>query len=519
VLGAVLGKHEYHDYAEIVMFLTMWALSYIMVHVGYEFTIDKNNLAEYGKDYLIAMTAAGFPWVFVAVWFMLTISALPVDQAFLVARFAAPTSAGILFSMLEGAGLRDTWVFQKARILAIFDDLDTIILMIPLKMFMVGFKWELLVTVGIMVLLLGVAWRKLHALKLPYSCWWTLVYALVVATVCKALHYVTHHYIDMKPIHIEVLLPAFVVGCIIDTPCARHELEYQRAVSFARRKATCLNLEELESGPSQAKVPRSKDQNSSTRKGMSSPAGWSNPSSMPSVLSRPSNSEESEEPERQKSEDLSLPPSRKVSEESELPTKQKSEDTQKSAGTVLSRYGLDVAQTEEHHESELEARVQVTVSMIFMVLVGLSMPALIGKNAKKSDETMDAVEIAYQVVVVSILMILGKMFPLLCYRDEAGIAGRLALCFGMCPRGEVGASIIVISLELGVEGPAVIISMLALVINLVCSGGFIGLVKFLLRKPEGKTPAIQGSKDDEVVIQEKGNVMEDEEIQQSGDYY
>ena len=39
---------------------------YIMVHVGYEFDIDKNNVRQYGKDYLIAMTAAGFPWVFVA---------------------------------------------------------------------------------------------------------------------------------------------------------------------------------------------------------------------------------------------------------------------------------------------------------------------------------------------------------------------------------------------------------------------------------------------------------------------
>merc|ERR1712139_719323 len=103
-------------------------------------------------------------------------------------------------------------------------------------MVMVGFKWELLVTVGIMILLLAVAWRKLHALKLPHSCWWTLGYALAVAIFCKALHYVTHHYIDMKPIHIEVLLPAFVVGCIIDTPCARAELAYQRRCTFERKQ-------------------------------------------------------------------------------------------------------------------------------------------------------------------------------------------------------------------------------------------------------------------------------------------
>ena len=108
---------------------TMWCLSYIMCHVGYEFDVDKSKLRAYGKDYMIAMTAAGFPWIFVALWFMF---ALPVPlawgDALIAARFAAPTSAGILFSMLEAAGMKETWLFQKARTLAIFDDLDTILL-------------------------------------------------------------------------------------------------------------------------------------------------------------------------------------------------------------------------------------------------------------------------------------------------------------------------------------------------------------------------------------------------------
>merc|ERR1719330_845631 len=102
------------------------------------------------------MTAAGFPWIFVALWFLVGIGGLPFEEALLVARFAAPTSAGILFSMLEGAGLKETWLFSKALILAIFDDLDTIILMIPLKIVLVGFKWELVVVIAIMVALLVV---------------------------------------------------------------------------------------------------------------------------------------------------------------------------------------------------------------------------------------------------------------------------------------------------------------------------------------------------------------------------
>merc|ERR1712157_469229 len=105
---------------------------------------------------------------------------------------------------------------------------------------------------------------------------------------------------------------------------------------------------------------------------------------------------------------------------------------------------------------------------------------------------MEGSLIAFHIVAVSILMIVGKMFPTVCYRDQASVKARFALCLGMCPRGEVGASIIVISLELGVSGPSIIISMCALVINLVMSGGFIGCVKCLLRseEKEEKTQAV-----------------------------
>ena len=40
--------------------------------------------------------------------------------------------------MLAATGLSATWLFRKARILAIFNDLDTVLLMIPLKMLMIG---------------------------------------------------------------------------------------------------------------------------------------------------------------------------------------------------------------------------------------------------------------------------------------------------------------------------------------------------------------------------------------------
>merc|ERR1719387_2114287 len=135
-----------------------------MINVGYEFNIDKSNLHLYGTDTLVAMTAAGFPWMFVAIWFIWALpNPLPWKQALVAARFAAPTSAGVLFCMLEAAGLKETWLFQKARILAIFDDLDTILFMVPLKAILMGLKWELLIDLFWVVLCLVVMYRYLHA--------------------------------------------------------------------------------------------------------------------------------------------------------------------------------------------------------------------------------------------------------------------------------------------------------------------------------------------------------------------
>jgi Kef-type K+ transport system membrane component KefB len=389
---------------------------------------------------------------------MLLVDGMEADQAFLVARFAAPTSAGILFSMLEGAGLRDTWVFGKARILAIFDDLDTILLMIPLKIFMIGFKWELMVVIGIMVILLAFAWRYLHRLDLPYSSAWSIVYAAVVTACCYALYKVTKYYLPMEAIHIEVLLPAFVVGCMINTPCARHELQLQRQASMRRQESKELKALALSDTAPPVCV---EDEAAAVELGNGKLGGkLEDDVEEGSDIDRVSRLSGDSEPSRRGSDDDGL--------------------SKESRGSELSRHGHP--KEESHpHESNWEHNVQTSISMVFMVLVGLSMPPLAGKNAK-SDSNMAASLIAVHVLTVSLLMIIGKMFPVLCYRDEASWKERLALCMGMCPRGEVGASIIVISLELGVEGPAVIISMCALVINLVLSGGFIGSVKLLLKQ-------------------------------------
>ena len=56
------------------------------------------------------------------------------------------------------------------------------------------------------------------------------------------------------------------------------------------------------------------------------------------------------------------------------------------------------------------------------------------------------------VLVCSLLMNLGKIFPAFCYRSEVHIYTRLALAIGMMPRGEVCAGIIVNAIALGLSG-------------------------------------------------------------------
>lgn len=221
---SVFGEAQ-HTAREIVRIFTMLFLGFIMIHVGYEFEIDRKRWKKYAVDYGVAATAAGFPWIFVALYFIFVMSP-PTSwgsldawkDALLAGRFAAPTSAGVLFSMLAAAGLSASWYFRKTRILAIFDDLDTVLLMIPLKMLIVGVRWQLGVIVILMAVLLWLAWKYLHRLRWPVSWPWVLTYAAVITGVSEVIYAGSKSINDVVPIHIEVLLPAFVLGCLLARP-------------------------------------------------------------------------------------------------------------------------------------------------------------------------------------------------------------------------------------------------------------------------------------------------------------
>jgi len=397
-----------------------------------------------------------------------------------------------------------------------------------------------------MVALLVFAWVKLHALPLPHAWKWTLVYAAVCATICKLVHYVAHHYViingqHMEPIHIEVLLPAFVIGCVVDTPCARAELALQRASTLARLESKISVANSKHSQISvdtdskiivtseHSKISVDTDRTHVAKVSSGVPLAWvddevkgmgvdikligrgklsegSTGSPLAKIPCENCSSEgrsevgvtvnEKERPtlpgtvHDDENGPIKMP--RQTSQDSAIPIRSQSGSkmsltSQSTLTSRLSRYGTKAELGDESHEEDAtEHAAQTAVSMIFMVLVGLSMPPLIREDTGNEDEgsNVDAAFVIFHVAMVSLLMVVGKMFPVFCYRDEVPLSSRLALCLGMCPRGEVGASIIVISLELGVTGPAVTVAMLALVINLVMSGGFIGSVKLLLGKQQ-----------------------------------
>jgi hypothetical protein len=112
----------------------------------------------------------------------------------------------------------------------------------------------------------------------------------------------------------------------------------------------------------------------------------------------------------------------------------------------------------------------------YMFLVGSSLPMIAhGKS--------DWLFIGLHVAMVTLLANLGKLFPALCYRQEASVRERWALSISMWPRGEVGAGILLISLKYGIPSVVVELAQMSLALNLVLTGLFIyWVIKILHRK-------------------------------------
>lgn len=198
-------------------------LSFIMINVGREFVLDKTRWKSYAQDYFIAMATAALPWFMIAIYYVFVL--LPPDfwnsweawkENLLLSRFAAPTSAGILFTMLAAIGLKSSWIYKKIQVLAIFDDLDTILLMIPLQIMMIGLRWQLIIVVVIVFLLLSIGWQRLNKYDWRQDWKAILFYSIIIFLATQILYLGSKElYGEEGSIHIEVLLPAFVLGMIM----------------------------------------------------------------------------------------------------------------------------------------------------------------------------------------------------------------------------------------------------------------------------------------------------------------
>lgn len=347
------------------------SLAFIMINVGREFELSKKYWRSYAVDYGVAMGAAAFPWILVALYYLFAVAPPEMliwkngdawKETFLLSRYAAPTSAGILFTMLAAAGLRHTWVYKKVQVLAIFDDLDTIILMIPLQVLMIGMRWQMFVILIVAVVLLWMGWKKMNSWNIRQDWKAVFFYSIILFLFIDIMYRVTTHlYGHDGGIHIEILLPAFILGILM-----------------------------------------------------------------------------------------------------------KKEHT-----AVINKQ---------------DEKVGNSISYIFMLLVGMSMPLFIGVDfsiqAAMSTSVISQIPmphwsvIAIHVVIVTIISNIGKLFPLFFYRDRK-IAERLAVSVGMFTRGEVGAGVLFIAIGYNLGGVLLVVSVLAMCLNLLLTGFFISFVKKL----------------------------------------
>jgi hypothetical protein len=152
---------------------------------------------------------------------------------------------------------------------------------------------------------------------------------------------------------------------------------------------------------------------------------------------------------------------------------------------LLPAFVLGMVIKREHKESKSDEWITTAISLMFMLLVGMSMPQISASTHVTEGGIMASQPmpswgvIALHVLAVSVLSNIGKLVPMLFYRNHS-VRERLALSIGMFTRGEVGAGVIFIALGYNIGGAALLISVLTLVLNLILTGGFVLIVKRLV---------------------------------------
>lgn len=215
ISGIVAGQaFDLSGAREVLGLLTSVCLAYIMVEVGLEFSVDKRKIRSYEWDAVVALVAATLPAFLWFLYFMVFIQS-PWKPALLSGLSSAPTSAGVLFSMMMAAGVSATWVFKKARTLAVLDDLATILLLTPLQILIHGFEWGSIVVLVLIGLFLFASFRWQNSILWPVDEKWLLGYALALTGIIFLVKQTAN-------IHLEVLVPAFMWGCLVHLPRHHH---------------------------------------------------------------------------------------------------------------------------------------------------------------------------------------------------------------------------------------------------------------------------------------------------------
>ena len=435
VVGQTVGSSASsgfrHAWDEAVGAFTMFCLSYIMINVGYEFDIDKVHIRKYVKEYLIAMTAAGFPWSSSRSTSCSTRHLARVEGGAAAARFAAPTSAGILFSMLEASGMRETWLFEKARLLAIFDDLDTILLMIRQGR---HDRHEAL----------GRHDPRLHRGRgssctrcMPTHWRATRVRARGdgrVRAACTSSRPTRRRDGRGPP---EVLLPAFTIGCVAAHADKEEHAGAGRAAAPSkearRRRRSGFSAAPSAGGEAAATHARAGRRDARPAAATRAAATAARPPADAVALRL-----------RALESERSRPSSRGLHARRPRCRRWRRRPRRRRRRRRPRRRSLEAADDARgRRRRRRDARARRA-----------------RRARRRGERAHDPRE-----------DVPGVLLP-----RRGGWRTRLALSLGMCPRGGVGAGVVVISISMGISGPAITVAVMALTVNLVCSSLFIASV-------------------------------------------
>lgn len=208
ILGIIAGQaFDFSGTREFLGLITSVCLAYIMIEVGLEFSVDKRKISSYKWDAVVAFSAAALPAILWFIYFFVFIQNA-WKPALISGLSSSPTSAGVLFSMMMAAGLSTTWVFKKARTLAVLDDLVVILLLTPLEIVLHGFNLGSIMLLVLIAGFLFASFRWQNSISWPVDERWILVYAFILTGIIFLIKSTTN-------IHLEVLIPAFMLGCLI----------------------------------------------------------------------------------------------------------------------------------------------------------------------------------------------------------------------------------------------------------------------------------------------------------------